>query len=216
MNLFIMGTDTGVGKTVVSVVLALKLGYQYWKPIQSGCEDETDSDWAARFLGAERVLTETYRLQNPLSPHESARRDGISIDVEKIVKSAPVRSTVIEGVGGLLTPLNEKSLLVDLMLALSFSTILVARSGLGTINHTLLTIEALQLRKLNLLGVILVGHPNPANGEAIEFYGKTQILGIIPMIPTFSRATLTQMGKNIYLEEKYGTSHQLISQNHSG
>lgn len=197
MNLFIAGTDTGIGKTVVSAVLALKLGFDYWKPIQSGTEEITDSEWIAKYLGHSRVHQEVYRLLRPLSPHQSARLDGVAIDLDRILANCPAHSTIIEGAGGVLTPLHENALFADLIQRFGQPVILVAKTGLGTINHTLLSLEALRQRKIEPLGIVLVGERNIPNLQAIEFYGKTPVLGTIPMIPKFSREALERHGSEL-------------------
>ncbi len=200
MRIFVAGTDTGVGKTVVSAILALKLGAKYWKPVQSG--HETDSDWVARALGHEGVYTEAYALELPLSPHESARRQGVRIELNKILTLLPPGPLVVEGAGGIFTPLNETYLMVDLMAALALPTVLVARSGLGTINHTLLTLEALRRRNCKLQGVVLVGPDHPANLSAIEHYGRVSVLGRVPWMNELSPETLVELGANLNLENE--------------
>ncbi len=198
MNIFVTGTDTSVGKTIVSSILCLKLGWKYWKPIQSGMEDVTDSDCLRHFLHSADVLDESYRLQHPLSPHTSAEMAGIEIDIELILRQAEnMKNTVIEGAGGLLVPINKDFLVIDLIQKSKAVPLLVARSGLGTINHTLLSIEALRRRKIEPLGVVMVGEKNQRNKESIEFYGEIKVLGEIPVLSTISRSALTEAGKLI-------------------
>jgi dethiobiotin synthase len=200
MNLFVTGTDTGIGKTVVSALLALKFDLKYWKPIQSGLSAPTDSDFVASIIGDDRIHKEVYRLKNPLSPHTAAEIEGVEIDPHDILRAAPHKPSVIEGCGGLLVPLNSHDFIIDLIGQLDCPVVLVARSSLGTINHTLLSIEALKVRSLKLLGVILVGEKNPANRKSIEKFGRVQVLGEIPFLPSLSRNELLSATNNIELE----------------
>lgn len=206
MSVFVTGTDTGVGKTAVAVSLALKLGYRYWKPVQSGLEPHTDSQWAARFLDSKRIDPEVYRLTQPLSPHASARIDGIRIDLGRIVANAPARDTVVEGAGGFLVPLNEKVLIADLIQALGLSAVVIARSGLGTLNHTLLTLEAMKRRALKVAGVVMVGEKNQSNKEALEYYGGIPVIGEIPIFTELTLSALHEIGERINLEVASGRS----------
>jgi dethiobiotin synthase len=194
LSLFVTGTDTGIGKTVVSSILALKLGYRYWKPIQSGLNTPTDSEWVASRLGEQSIQKEVYRLASPLSPHASAQIDGVEIQLDRIVEKKPVRKTVIEGAGGVLVPLNRKFLQLDLIQRLSCPVVVVARSGLGTINHTLLTLEVLRSRRISVHGVVLVGDPNLSNREAIEFYGRVSVSAEIPYLTELDRESLLKAG----------------------
>ena len=156
-SFFISDTDTDVGKTVVAAVLMMGLDATYWKPVQSGCIDGSDREWVQRTSGlpSERFAGEVYRLSLPLSPHAAAAHDGVAIDLEAITPPAvaPGRSLIVEGAGGLLVPLNDDALMIDLVDRLGLPVLLVARSGLGTLNHTLLSLEALVRRRLGVVGV---------------------------------------------------------------
>lgn len=176
---FITGTDTDVGKTVTSAWLALHLDADYWKPVQSGGEGDAH---IVQGLGVapERCHPSIYTLTEPLSPHEAARRDGVRIDIDTIHMPETSRPLIVEGAGGVLVPLNETRLMADLMVRLGLPVILVARTQLGTINHTLLSLEALRGRGLEVKGVVLNGEANPANRDAIETYGRVRILGALP------------------------------------
>lgn len=199
-NYFITGTDTGIGKTVFSAILALKLGYHYWKPIQSGLENCTDSEWVAERIGKHLVKPEVYRLLHPLSPHAAAKLENQEIDCDRILAQAPKNHTIIEGCGGLFVPLNSTTLIIDLVQKLDCSLILVARSGLGTINHTLLSLAALQSRNIPTLGVVLVGPPNSSNREAIEHFGNTTVIGEVPFLENLDREHLTTFSHHIPLD----------------
>lgn len=136
---YVTGTDTGIGKTIFSAALAGALGMPYWKPIQSGLEEETDSEIVARLAGVP-VRPEAYRLVTPASPHIAAEIDGVNIDVEKL--APPPGDLIVEGAGGALVPVTRTTLYADLFAKWQVPVIVCARTALGTINHSLLTIEA--------------------------------------------------------------------------
>ena len=177
-RLFVTGTDTGVGKSYVAALLVAGLEAAYWKPVQSGAD--ADADWVRRVAGlpAERVLPETYRLRAPLSPHEAARREGVQIEMSRFVLPKRKR-LIVEGAGGVMVPLDDRHLMVDLMVDLGLPVLVVARSELGTINHTLLTLDQLRRRGCPLWGVVVNGLPNPANCQAIAHYGEVPVLAAI-------------------------------------
>ena len=182
--LFVTGTDTDVGKTVVSAALMLGLDAYYWKPIQAGLTPSTDSkdvlDWTG--LSEERLLPETYRLREPMSPHAAAALEGVAVDMAAILATElpSDRPVVVEGAGGLMVPLNERDLMVDLMGRMAMPIVLVARTGLGTLNHTLLSLSELRRRSMPVLGVVLNGDEHESNRRAIEEYGDVRVLGRVP------------------------------------
>lgn len=202
MNLFVTGTDTNIGKTLVSASICLKLGYKYWKPIQSGLHPQPDREWVAERIGHHQTLPECYKLTQPLSPELAARMDQVEISVESILKSAPSQNTVIEGAGGLLVPIHRQAFIIDLIKPLNCKTILVARSSLGTINHTLLSIEALRKRGIEPLGVVTIGEFNEENNWAISNFGSVSILGSIPILETLDREHLIKASQLLRLEIK--------------
>lgn len=181
---FVTGTDTDVGKTVVAAWLVARLGACYWKPVQAGTHPETDSATVRRLSGAapDRILPEAYVLAEPMAPHEAARREGITIDMAKLVPPPCHQPLVVEGAGGLMVPLNEQSYVIDLARELDLPLILVARSTLGTINHTLLSLEAIRRRALPLAGVVMNGPETPHNRAAIERYGRVEVIAEIPWL----------------------------------
>ena len=183
-GLFITGTDTDVGKTVASAWCMLHYGMNYWKPTQSGLEPPTDTQsvQAMTELPDDRFFPETYRLNEPLSPHESAKRDGVSIDMADFTLPQSEKPVLVEGAGGLMVPLNKDSLVIDLIKQLGLPSILVCRSGLGTINHTVLSLEAMRARNLEIAGVIINGPKAPHNREAIEEYGKVPVIAEIDQL----------------------------------
>jgi dethiobiotin synthetase len=181
---FVTGTDTDVGKTVVSALLVKKLSAYYWKPIQSGIIDIEDKDTVQKISGApdDKILPCAYELREPLSPHDAAEIDGVRIDLDAIIMPDVEGPLVIEGAGGVFVPINEKHLMIDLIKKLDCEVIVVARSGLGTINHTLLTLKALRDEGIRIKGIILNGELNPRNKKSIEGFGAVTTLGEIPRI----------------------------------
>lgn len=201
---FITGTDTNVGKTIFSSCLALGFGADYWKPIQSGLKNTTDSERVANIIGTERVLPESYRLSEPLSPNHSAEIDGVHICLDNIkIPNTLNNYIVVEGAGGILVPINSNSYMVDLIKRLNFPAIIVARSSLGTLNHTLLTIRELRRKNIEILGVVLNGEKNLKNKKTIEELGQVQIL--LEMEPTkeINSEFLIDQFKRMDLRAKY-------------
>ncbi|MFZ5571405.1 MAG: dethiobiotin synthase [Thermodesulfobacteriota bacterium] len=194
-KLFVAGTDTGVGKTLVCAVLTAGLRADYWKPVQSGLDEPTDTEWVYRHtgLGKDHFHPETYRLTRPLSPHAAAEQDGIRIRLNRfrLPRVQPGRSLVVEGAGGVMAPLNRTRFMLDLMKRLELPILLTARSTLGTINHTLLSLEQLRRHGLAILGVVMNGPRNEVNRKALEHYGKTRVLAEIEPLPRIDASTLT-------------------------
>lgn len=201
-GLFVTGTDTGVGKTVACAALMHRYRNAgpvgYWKPIQTGIEVDNDTS-VVRDLGAcsdAEIFDEGIRLERPVSPHLAARLAGASIelrDLEAMASRLPAdRGWIVEGAGGALVPLNDNRFMTDWMVRLGFPVLVVARSGLGTINHTLLTLEVLRARSLRLAGVVMVGEPNEENRRAIEQYGRLAVVGEMPLLADLSAAALSQ------------------------
>jgi dethiobiotin synthetase len=188
-SFIIAGTDTNVGKTVLSsLLMAANEDLSYWKPIQSGLEEETDSEVVRRLseCSIERIKPEAYKLQRPLSPHLSARLDGITIENDKLTLPK-TENIIVEAAGGVLVPINEDTLQIDLIKMWSLPVIIAARSSLGTINHTLLTIEALRKREIEIAGVVMIGDLNEENEKAITIYGEVEIFGRIPMVKELNK-----------------------------
>ncbi|WP_168464637.1 dethiobiotin synthase [Wolbachia endosymbiont of Ctenocephalides felis wCfeT] len=191
MQIFVTGTDTDVGKTIISSWLCLHTGYSYFKPIQTGSVLGTDSHQVSDLVSTE-VYKEDFVYKEPLSPHLAASLENCSIDIDKI--SLPkTHELIIEGAGGILVPISRDKFIIDLIKKFNVPTILVARSVLGTINHTLLSLEALRARNISILGVILNGPPNQDNLEAIEFYGRVQVLASVPKLQRINRESLMQI-----------------------
>jgi dethiobiotin synthetase len=171
-------------------------GLRYWKPVQTGIEQDDDTAEAIRLSGAGpgSALDEGVRLPRPLSPHLSAALAGTVIEVATLFDLAsrqpPSSRWIVEGAGGVLVPLNERELMIDLMTLLGMPVVIAARSGLGTINHTLLTIEALRARTLPIAGVVMVGEPNEDNRIAIETRGSVPVIGELPFLEPLTPASL--------------------------
>lgn len=198
---FVTGTDTEVGKTLVSAWLLTQLDGSYWKPIQAGTVPTTDSATVQSLaeLPVSRVLPEAYLLPEPMAPHESARRANIVMDMEKLKLPPHDGLVVVEGAGGLMVPIVDGAYMIDLADALDLPIILVARSTLGTINHTLLSVEAIRRRGLPLAGVVISGPETPHNRAAIERFGKVEVIAEIPQLETVTRDTLRAIAPELDL-----------------
>lgn len=186
-GIFVTGTDTGVGKTFTCAWLLRHWQVDYWKPVQSGCEEDSDSDMVAALGRPAMVHPCAWLLKAPLSPHEAARLEGVTIRLEDFTLPASPRPIVVEGAGGALVPLNDHAMMADLMVRLGLPVIVTARSGLGTINHTLLTLEALRRRGIVIAGVVMNGPPDAANRRAIEQFGQVRVIAEIPPLADIAR-----------------------------
>ncbi|HEY4203950.1 MAG TPA: dethiobiotin synthase [Xanthobacteraceae bacterium] len=191
-RIVVTGTDTGIGKTVFSAALAGALDGFYWKPIQAGLDDETDSQTVLRLSGlaAERVLPEAYRLRTPASPHLAAEIDGVTIEHQALLVPERDRPLVVEGAGGLLVPLTRNVTYLDLMARWRVPVVLCARTALGTINHSLLSIEALRTRGVAMLGIAFIGEANVESERIITEMGKVRRLGRLPNVAPLTGTTL--------------------------
>ena len=190
--LVICGTDTDVGKTVVSALVVQGLGATYWKPVQSGLEGGSDSGrlQALLQLPATRLLPEAYRLQTPVSPHWAAELEGITIDPARLALPAVAGTLVVETAGGLLVPLRRDWLQIDQLAAWGLPVLLVARSGLGTLNHTLLSVQALRQRSIPLLGLVLNGPLHPDNPATLAALAQAPVLAQLPPLEPLTAAGL--------------------------
>jgi dethiobiotin synthetase len=194
---FVTGTDTNVGKTVLSALLVAALDAVYWKPVQTGASEGTDRESVRLWAEAteDQLPLERYRFDPPVSPHLASREAGVRIALEAFeLPAAPVgRRWIVEGAGGVMVPLNEHDMMRDLMQAIGFPIIVAARTELGTINHTLLTLAALREASLPLCGVALIGNENFENRRAIERYGNARVVGHIPILKKIDRAALLEV-----------------------
>jgi len=191
-RIVITGTDTGIGKTVFSAGFAGLLDGFYWKPVQSGLDGETDSQVVARLAGLppDRVLPEAYRLNSPLSPHRSAEIDGVSIEPAALSLPVVPGPLIIEGAGGLMVPLNRRTRFIDVFEQWRLPVILCSRTALGTINHTLLSIEALRARAIPLIGIAFIGDEVAYTQRTIVEFSGVRQLGRLPHIDLLTSETL--------------------------
>ena len=186
MKLFITGIGTDVGKTIASAIIVEALQADYWKPIQAGDLNNSDSHKVKSLVSNDKSQfhENSYKLNTPASPHLAAQLDGISIDLKQIAEPKTKNNLVIEGAGGILVPLNDKDCIVDLIQK-DYKVIVVSRHYLGSINHTLLTIEALQNRKITVAGIIFSGDENKATEEIILKKTSAKLIGRIDNEPYF-------------------------------
>ncbi|MBM7406453.1 MULTISPECIES: dethiobiotin synthase [Sphingomonas] len=190
-TIIVTGTDTDIGKTVFAAGLAAALGARYWKPVQSGLVDGTDAA-RVKTLGVPRthILPEAYRLATPCSPHLAAEIDGVSIEVDRLALPAGDDALVVEGAGGVLVPVTRTMLFADVFARWNQPVVLVARTGLGTINHSLLSIEALRARGVPILGVAFIGEPVEDSEAIVAEIGKVRRLGRLPRLDPLNGETL--------------------------
>jgi dethiobiotin synthetase len=193
MKIFVTGTDTDVGKTIFSAALAGALEATYWKPIQAGTLDRSDSGTVSKLSGLppHKIIAEGYRLTTACSPHRAAELDSVRIDRDRLAlpNADPL---IVEGAGGLLVPITREFLVIDLVASWQLPVVLVARTSLGTVNHSLLSIEALRFRKIPILGIAFVGETSPdSEGVTCAFSGVKR-LGRLPFVDPLDRANLSQ------------------------
>jgi dethiobiotin synthetase len=186
---FITGNGTDVGKTIVAAIVCEALQADYWKPVQAGNLDHTDADFVKRMISHSKsvIHPETFRLTQPMSPHAAAKTDGVKIRLKDFQLPKTKNHLLIEGAGGLLVPLNQKRLVADLAKKLEAPLIIVCRLYLGSINHSLLTIEAAKRRGLKIEGIIFSGEPNEASEKIIQQHGRLKVLGRVNQEEFFDR-----------------------------
>ncbi len=200
---FITGTDTDIGKTVVSAMMMANLEATYWKPIQSGLEDETDSEFVKRIseVDESRIIPERWTLTAPMSPHASADIDGVSIKLEDFeIPEYSTRHLIVEGAGGLLVPINWDHTILDIIEKLNLPVLLVARSGLGTLNHTLLSLKALRDRGIYVFAVLLSGPYHNSNRETLRYFGDLPIYELGQLTKIDKKALQTAFSQLVSLE----------------
>jgi len=196
-DLFVTGTDTHVGKTVLSALLVAALNGTYWKPIQTGASEGTDRQQVMRWaeLPESRTVPERYCFDPPVSPHLAAEAAGITIEISRICRPSqiPAAPLIIEGAGGVLAPINGSEMMLDLIGKLGAPVVVASRTALGTINHTVLTVRALRGAGVCVKGVVMIGPENLDNERAVERYGAVPVVGRIPMLDRICRRTLLQV-----------------------
>lgn len=192
MKLFITGISTDVGKTIASAIIVEALEADYWKPIQSGDLYFCDSHKVKSLISNSKsqICKNSYRLKTPVSPNLAAEIDGISIDLKKIIEPKTKNHLIIEGAGGILVPLNNSDSIIDLIKK-DYKVIVVSRHYLGSINHTLLTVEALKYRKISVSGIIFSGDENKATEEIILNKTKAKFIGRIENEPYFDQNVIS-------------------------
>lgn len=190
----VCGTDTDVGKTVVSAWLVQGLNATYWKPVQSGLDGGGDRGRVQQLLELppDRLLPEAYAFQQPVSPHWAAELDAHPLEPDRLQLPTTTGPLIIETAGGLMVPLTRTWLQLDQLQRWACPIVLVARSGLGTLNHTLLSLEALQHRGLEVIGVILNGPPHADNPATLEQFGKVSVIGHLPPLDPLDAHQLQQ------------------------
>ncbi len=203
-RIIICGTDTDVGKTIVSSFFVQGLKGIYWKPIQSGTEEGTDTKTVCKLLDLEpnRYLSERYKFRAPVSPHWAAERESSFIEPNNLHLPNLDKLIIIETAGGLMVPLNRNWLQIDQLKVWGAPIILVARTGLGTLNHTLLSLEALKHRNLNVLGIVLNGPSHNDNPKTLEQFGDTKILASLPIFDDVNAKVLSQEWNKQQLDQK--------------
>ena len=203
-RIIICGTDTDVGKTIVSSFFVQGLKGVYWKPIQSGTEEGTDTKTVCKLLDLEpeRYLAERYKFKDPVSPHWAAEKESRLIEPSNLHLPDLDKLIIIETAGGLMVPLNRNWLQIDQLKVWGAPIILVARTGLGTLNHTLLSLEALKNRNINVLGIVLNGPPHNDNPKTLEQLGETKILASLPMFEKVTAKVLSQEWNKQQLDQK--------------
>ena len=196
-ELFVTGTDTNVGKTVLSALLVAALNGTYWKPIQTGASEGTDRQQVMRWaeLPESRTVAECYCFDPPVSPHLAAEAGGVRIELGRIYRPAQTTSPplIIEGAGGVLAPINDSEMMLDLIGKLGAPVVVASRTALGTINHTVLTVRALRGAGVCVKGVVMIGPENLDNERAVERYGAVPVIGRIPMLNCICYKTLLQV-----------------------
>jgi dethiobiotin synthetase len=192
---FVTGIGTGIGKTFISAILCEALQADYWKPVQCGSLDNTDSNIVQSLLSNKKskIHPETYKLKTPASPHYAASLENIFIDPDKIILPETRNTLVIEGAGGLMVPLNDNFLMIDLIKRLDAEVILVIQNYLGSINHTLLSLESLKKRNVNIKGVVFNGETQPSSEKYILNYSKVTHLFSLPYLKTVDKNSVKEI-----------------------
>lgn len=193
-NIVIAGTDTGIGKTICSALFMSVFEGTYFKPIQSGCIEDNDTNTVKKIsgLGDEHFLKEKYLLKQPLSPHRAAEIDNVEIDINELtlLEDIEFKPLITELAGGLMAPVNRKTLTIDIIKIWDAQVVLCARGSLGTINHTLLSIEALKARYIDIMGIVFIGENDKDNRKTSIEFSKVRELGFIPKLDKINKDTL--------------------------
>jgi len=212
-TLIVTATDTGVGKTVVSAMLTLALDGVYWKPIQAGTANGTDRQRVAAMTGLpeERFRPERYVLREPLSPHRAAELDGVEVGADDLDLPDDIpsgRRLIVEGAGGVLVPINRQMLQAELFASWRAPAVLCARTSLGTINHTLLSLEALRRRGVNVFGIVFVGAPMPDSERTIVEFSGAKSLGRLPILKRLDASALQTAFAESFDRRDFEAAHE--------
>ena len=195
-SLFVTGTDTNVGKTLLSALLVAALDAIYWKPIQTGTREGTDRQTVIQLaeIPEAQTLPESYSFDPPVSPHLAAEESGVRIDLGRIQPPAnSARPIIAEGAGGILVPINDSELMLDLARHLGFPIVIAARAALGTINHSLLTVHALRCAKMAVKGIVMIGRRNRENERSVEHFSGVPVVGTVPWLEIINREALLKV-----------------------
>jgi len=200
-KIFVTGIGTDVGKTIAAAVIIEALQADYWKPVQAGFADGTDSETIRSLISNSKTVIhpEAYKLKMPASPHAAAAAEGITISIKNIKVPQTDNILVIEGAGGLMVPLSEKELVIDLIEELQAEVVVIVRHYLGSINHSLLSLQALKQRKLPVTGIIISGAVNEQSEKAILSFSDYKIIGRIGEEKTFTKAVISGYAQKILL-----------------
>jgi dethiobiotin synthetase len=200
---FISGTDTGVGKTIASAILLKKLKADYWKPIQTGFPEDSDTAFIKKLLAEEKIIyhPEAIKLKPPLSPFHAALQSNVSISAKDIKLPDNNNSLIIEGAGGLLVPIEADFLMIDLIKKLGFKVILVSKNYLGSVNHTLLSIEALKNRRIPIAGLIFNGEDINSTEAFILKQSGCHLIGRIKKEKAFNAAVIASYADSFRLKD---------------
>ena len=200
----ICGTDTDIGKTLISSFFVRGLNSFYWKPIQSGTEPQTDSQTLEKLtqVKKEKIINEAYVFTKPLSPHWAAEIDQININLNNLELPIINDSLIVETAGGLMVPITRNFLQIDQIKKWNLPVILVCKSSLGTLNHTLLSIEALKRRNINILGLIINGEKHLDNPKTLAEFGEIPIIAEFPYIKKIDLKSLDILWKELNIKNK--------------
>ena len=200
-RLFVSGIGTDVGKTIISAILVEKMQADYWKPVQTGADTDSDTLTVKCLVTNTRsqFFKESFSLKKPVSPHEAAALEGVEIRLEQLIVPVTENNLIIEGAGGLMVPLNDTQIMADLVCYFDAELILVCKHYLGSINHTLLSLELIKQRKLNFKGIIFTGSQNLASESFILKYSGIKKLGYIPELDKIDSFSIKQSINYIHL-----------------
>ena len=200
-KIFVTGIGTGIGKTLIAALLTEKLKADYWKPLQAGNLDDTDTDFIKRLVSNTQSVfhSETYRLTAPMSPHAAAEIDGVEIKLSDFKIPETNNNLVIEGAGGLLVPLSNELLIIDLIKHINAEVVLVSQNYLGSINHTLLSAEALKSRNINVTGIVFNGETYPQGEQIILQRTGLRCLARVPQMNDISRESIKLLAEKLEL-----------------